>query len=106
MRPFDYIAADSIAEALSLLAEYSPDALPIAGGTDLLVRMKRNEVVPKVLVDIAGVPELHGIELTEDGLRIGSMVTHAEIISSPLIRQNAPVVAAASASVGASQTRN
>jgi len=106
LRPFDYVAAHSIDEALNLLGRYSPDALPIAGGTDLLVRMKRNQIFPRVLVDIASIGELHGIELTEQGLRIGSMVTHAEIITSPLIRQYAPVVAAASASVGAPQTRN
>lgn len=105
MKPFDYKAARSITEALSLLAECSPDALPIAGGTDLLVRMKRNQVGPKVLVDIAGVPELHGIELTEEGLRIGSMVTHSEIMASPLVRQYAPALAAASGSIGAPQTR-
>ncbi len=106
MKPFDYMAAHSITEALSLLAENSPDALPIAGGTDLLVRMKRNLVIPRMLVDIAGVPEFQRIELTEKGLRIGSMVTHAEIMASPLVRQYAPVLAAASASIGATQTRN
>lgn len=106
MKPFDYFEAHSLGEALGLLGRYAPDALPIAGGTDLLVRMKRSQVFPKVLVDIAGIPELHGIDLTDKGLRIGSMVTHAEIISSPLVRQHAPVVASASASVGAPQTRN
>ncbi|MEW6664716.1 MAG: xanthine dehydrogenase family protein subunit M [Thermodesulfobacteriota bacterium] len=106
MKPFDYFVAHSLDEALGLLGRYSPDALPIAGGTDLLVRMKRNQVSPRVLVDIAGIPELHGIEVTEQGLHIGSMVTHAEIVSSPLIRQHAPVLADASASVGAPQTRN
>jgi carbon-monoxide dehydrogenase medium subunit len=106
VKSFDYFEAHSLAEALGLLGRYAPDALPIAGGTDLLVRMKRSQVFPKVLVDIAGIPELHGIDLTDKGLRIGSMVTHAEIISSPLVRQHAPVVAAACASVGAPQTRN
>jgi len=106
LKPFDYVAAHSATEALNLLSENSPDALPIAGGTDLLVRMKQNLVTPKVLVDIAGIPEFHGIELTEKGLRIGSMVTHAEIMASPLIQQHAPVVAAASASIGAPQVRN
>jgi len=91
---------------MSLLAENRLDTFPIAGGTDLLVRIKQNMCDPKLLVDIAGVPEFRGIELTEHGLRIGSMVTHSEIISSPLVRQHTPVLAVASASIGAPQTRN
>ena len=106
MRPFAYIAAHSIAEAVALLSENSPNALPIAGGTYLLVRMKQGLATPKMLVDIAGIPEFRGIALTEKGLRIGAMTTHAEIAASPLIRQHAPAVAASSASVGAIQTRN
>ena len=105
MKPFDYVAAHSLKEAISLLAQNSPEARPIAGGTDLLVRMKRNLVHPRLLVDLAGVAEFRGIELNEKGLRIGSMVTHAEIMHSPLVRQYAPALAAASASVGAPQTR-
>jgi carbon-monoxide dehydrogenase medium subunit len=106
LKAFEYAAANSVDEALNLLARFSPDGMVIAGGTDLLVRMKRNQVLPKVLVDIAGIPEFHGIELTGEGLRIGSMVTHAEIVASPLINQHAPVLAASSASIGAPQTRS
>jgi CO/xanthine dehydrogenase FAD-binding subunit len=105
LKPFDYVAAHSLKEAISLLAQNSPEARPIAGGTDLLVRMKRNLVHPRLLVDLAGVAEFRGIELNEKGLRIGSMVTHAEIMNSPLVRQYGPALAAASASVGAPQTR-
>jgi carbon-monoxide dehydrogenase medium subunit len=106
LKPFAYAAPQSIEEAVALLADHSPEAKPIAGGTDLLVRLKRNELAPKMLVDLAGIEALRGIELTGSGLRIGSMVTHAEIASSPLVREHAPAVAAASASVGAVQTRN
>ena len=106
MKPFAYVAAHSIPEAVALLSENSPNALPIAGGTYLLVRLKQNLATPKTLVDIAGIPELQGIALNEKGLRIGAMTTHTEIVASPLVRQYAPAVAASSASVGAIQTRN
>lgn len=106
MRPFSYAAPTSVKEAVSLLAEHGRDAKPLAGGTDLLVRIKRNLLAPKLLVDLAGIPELRGIEITEQGLRIGSMATHTEIASSPLVQAQAPAVAAASAAVGAIQTRN
>jgi CO/xanthine dehydrogenase FAD-binding subunit len=106
LKPFAYVAAHSIPEAVALLSENSPNALPIAGGTYLLVRLKQNLATPKTLVDIAGIPELQGIALNEKGLRIGAMTTHTEIVASPLVRQYAPAVAASSASVGAIQTRN
>jgi len=106
LKHFEYFSAHSAEEAVALLQKYSPDALPIAGGTELLVRMKQNLIHPKVLVDITHVPEFQGIALTEGGLRIGSLVTHAEVAASPLVRQFAPAVAAASGSVGAVQTRN
>lgn len=106
MRSFSYAAPESVEEAVALLAEHGLNAKPLAGGTDLLVRIKRGLLAPKLLVDLAGIPELRGIELTEQGLRIGSMATHTEVASSPLVRAQAPAVAAASAAVGAVQTRN
>jgi carbon-monoxide dehydrogenase medium subunit len=106
VKSFSYAAPPSVEEAVALLADAMPGAKPLAGGTDLLVRMKRNLLAPKLLVDLAGIPELLGIERTEQGLRIGSMVSHAEIAASPLVNKHAPAVAAASAAVGSVQTRN
>ncbi len=106
MKSFDYAVVRSVPEALAMLGQLGPHALPIAGGTDLLVRLKQGAVGPRLLVDIAGIPELQGIALTDEGLRIGSLVTHAEVAASPLVRQHAPAVAAAAAAVGAPQTRN
>jgi CO/xanthine dehydrogenase FAD-binding subunit len=106
LRSFSYAAPQSVGEAVALLAENGRDAKALAGGTDLLVRIKRNLLAPKLLVDLAGIQELRGIEVTEQGLRIGSMVAHAQIASSPLIRNQAPAVAEASAAVGSVQTRN
>lgn len=106
MRTFSYVVAHSVEGAVESLVEYGSDAVPVAGGTDLLVRIKRGFDAPKTVVDLAGIRDLRGIELTEEGLRIGSLTTHAEIAKSSLVRQRAPAVAEASASVGAPQTRN
>lgn len=106
MRSFSYVAPQSVEEAVALLAEHGRDAKALAGGTDLLVRIKRNLLAPRLLVDLAGIQELHGVEVTEQGLRIGSMATHTQIASSPVIRKQAPAVAEASAAVGSVQTRN
>jgi carbon-monoxide dehydrogenase medium subunit len=106
VRSFSYAAPTTVEEAVALLAANIPSAKALAGGTDLLVRIKRNLLAPTLLVDLAAIPELSGIELTEQGLRIGGMVTHAEVAASPLVRKHAPAVAAASAAVGSAQTRN
>jgi carbon-monoxide dehydrogenase medium subunit len=106
VKHFEYVVAESIPEAVSLLAQYAPDGQLIAGGTDLVVRLKQNLIHPKVLVDIAGIPALKGIELQNQGLRIGALTTHSEIAASSLVWQYAPALATASASVGAIQTRN
>ena len=106
MKPFEYTAPTTMAQALALLAEHGPEARPLAGGTDLLVELKDLPDVPKVLVDVSKIPELQGIALTERGLRIGSAVTHTEIMASPLIREHVPALIDAAHTVGAVQTRN
>jgi len=105
MKPFTYQKARSTEEAIMFLGEHG-DVLPIAGGTDLIVQMKRGLITPKVLVDIAGIEKLHGIRKDDQGLHIGSMVTHAEIAASTIVQQSIPAVSVAAASVGAPQTRN
>jgi CO/xanthine dehydrogenase FAD-binding subunit len=106
LKHFEYAAPGSLQEAIALLSESGPDALPIAGGTYLLERMKQHLLHPKLLVDVAKLPELHGIDLLAQGLRIGAMVTHTEITSSPLIRKHALIIAQASSTVGGIQIQN
>jgi carbon-monoxide dehydrogenase medium subunit len=106
VRPFGYIAAKTAAEAVALLAEHGAAARVLAGGTDLLADLKSAGEVPGVLVDISRIAELRGIALTADGLRIGALVTHAEIMESPVIRSSLPALAEAAHSIGAVQTRN
>jgi carbon-monoxide dehydrogenase medium subunit len=106
LKPFDYVAADSVEKAVEILTDNSPSARPVAGATDVLNDIRRGLIAPKLLVDISGVAELQGIEIIDRGLRIGSLVTHSEIIKSPLIKEHAPALADASLTVGAVQTRN
>ena len=94
----------SVEEALLLLEE-NPSALPIAGGTDVMVACKRGER-PETLVDLWGLPELQGISEEGDALSIGPLTTHAELAGSPLLRENAPMLAEAATAVGSVQIRN
>lgn len=106
MKAFDLVIAKDAAQALALLAEHGPSARVLAGGTDLLVELKSASRVPRVVVDISRAADLKGIEVTDQGLRIGAMVTHTEIMRSALIRDLFPALADAAHSVGAVQTRN
>lgn len=101
-----YRRADSAAHAVRLLAE-NPFALPIAGGTDVLVRLREGRQGFAHLVDIHGLPELAVIESLEDGwLAVGSGATFSQVMDSPLVRAHAPVLAEGASWVAGPQIRN
>jgi CO/xanthine dehydrogenase FAD-binding subunit len=108
MRAFDFYAAKDSSEAVALLAQHGPAVKVIAGGTDLLADLKFASAshAPRVVVDISRADDLRGIETTEQGLRIGALVTHTEIMRSPVIRDLFPALVDAAHTIGAVQTRN
>ncbi len=96
----------SIEETLGLLEKCGPRAVVIAGGTDLVVELKDKLKSPKALIDIGRIPEISGIKETEDGdVWIGALSTHAEIASSTVVKEAAPLLADACAMVGSPQIR-
>jgi CO/xanthine dehydrogenase FAD-binding subunit len=81
-------------------------ARPVAGGTDLVVGARQGkEPLPESLVAIHRVEALRGIEPTGQGLRLGALVTHAEIAADPTIHAHFTALADASAIVGSHATR-
>lgn len=106
MKNFAYECPETIDQAIALLADNAPDARPMAGGTDMLVELKHTFDVPKLVVDLRKIEDLHGIELTQDGLRIGAMASHTEIMVSDLVAEHMPAAIDAAWSIGAIQTRN
>jgi len=106
MRPFEYAAPASTQEAVALLAEHGERARVLGGGTDLIVDLKHKPGSVAMLVDVTAIPELLGIEETDEGLRIGAMVKYGEIMESPICNELTPEIVAASHTVGAVQTRN
>jgi CO/xanthine dehydrogenase FAD-binding subunit len=100
-----YLIAGSIDEALHHLARWSGQARIIAGGTDLALQLKRGEHQADCLVDISRIDALRRIEAINGAIHLGAAVTHAELSSSPLIQQAAPVLAQAAAEVGSPEIR-
>lgn len=108
MKAFELFAAEDADHAVAILAKHAPTAKVkvIAGGTDLLADWKFSPHGPDVVVDISRADELKNIAVNEQGLVIGSMVTHSQIMKSPVIRQMFPALVHAAHTIGAVQTRN
>lgn len=85
---FEHHAVTSIPEALDLLVRYAEKAEVYAGGTDLLVAMKKREKMPEHLIDLKGITEMRGIHLDDQkGIRIGSLTTLAELEGSIVVKE-------------------
>lgn len=106
MKPFGYVAARDAQHAVALLAEHGAAAKILAGGTDLLVELKHAAHNPEVIVDISRLDELKNIAIADDGLHIGALATHGDIMQSTVIRDMFPALVEAAHSIGAVQTRN
>ena len=106
MKAFGFELAKDLAHAVALLGEHGAAAKILAGGTDLLADLKFSGHSPGVVIDISRLDELKDIAIADDGLHIGALVTHTEIMRSPVIRDMFPALVEAAHTIGAMQTRN
>jgi carbon-monoxide dehydrogenase medium subunit len=104
---FAYRPASSLGEACRLLAELGSGAKVLAGGTDLLVKMKQRRLTPSYLVDLKGIPGLDYIHYVEgEGLRIGALATIESVKRSPVVRKRYPLLHQAAAYMATVAIRN
>lgn len=103
---FDYVRPSTVEDAARALAEAGGDGKVIAGGQSLLPVLRLRLAAPTVLVDLAGIDGLRGVAEDVDHLVIGAMTTHDEVVRDPLVRQYAPLVAEATATVADRQVRH
>ncbi|MGH7305762.1 MAG: FAD binding domain-containing protein [Candidatus Rokuibacteriota bacterium] len=93
MNAFEYAVPRTLDEALAVLREHGDEARVIAGGTALVTMMRQRLVRPSYLVSLGEIPGLGRIEVANGGLRLGALVTHREVETSPLVRERIPVLA-------------
>ena len=107
MRPFAYERPTHLDGAIALLAEHGPEARLLAGGTDLIIRLRDGTIQPRLVVDVKGIAELDGeIREVDGGLRIGAMTVMTDLAADARIRRDHQALAEAAAVVGAVQIRN
>lgn len=105
--PFQYFAATSTDEALTLLTEHGYDAKLLAGGQSLIPTMNFRLAQPAVLIDLNNIPDLAYVQPTADGgLRIGAMTRQRVLEKSDLIAQRAPLLHATMPYIAHLQIRN
>lgn len=104
---FEYFAPNTIEEVCSLVFKYKKRAKVIAGGTDLIVQMKKEEVSPQFLVNLKSIPNLNYITWGEnEGLRIGALTTLHALEGSSIIREKFGIIAQAAHKMATLQVRN
>jgi carbon-monoxide dehydrogenase medium subunit len=102
---FDYARANTLDEALNLLAQ-NEDAKILAGGHSLIPAMKLRLTQPSLLVDIARIKDLSYIREEDGQIRIGAATTHYQIESSDLLKQICPLLPDCASHIGDVQVRN
>jgi len=103
---FDYYKASSINEALALKRKYSERSAFLAGGTDLMIKIRMKRFAPLTLINIKDINELQGIQNTDEYIRIGPLVTLSEIAKSDLLKNEIPILPETALMMASPQVRN
>jgi carbon-monoxide dehydrogenase medium subunit len=103
---FLYRRPESLEEALALLGENAGSAQVLAGGQSLMPTLNMRLSSPGMLVDINRIASLRGISETAGGIRIGALVRHYEVLESPLIAREVPLLSDAMTNVAHMAVRN
>lgn len=105
-RAFSYARPTTVVEALETFATSGADASYIAGGQSLVPALALRLQAPELLIDIAHIDSLRGVELQGDWLRIGALTRHCETLTDPLIARHAPLLREAAPFVAHPAIRN
>jgi aerobic carbon-monoxide dehydrogenase medium subunit len=103
---FDYIAPQSLDEAVRALAAHGEEAKLLAGGHSLLPLLKLRLVSPKLLIDLTRISGLSSISQEDDKIVVGALATHYQIESSKLLKTKCPLLCQTASAIGDVQVRN
>ena len=106
MQDFQFYTPDSIEEALDFLSEKTSTCKTIAGGTDLIPSLRKEEIRPTHVMNILEIKELKGIQEEKERIRIGPTATFTEIMNHPIIKGSLPLLGEAASWVGGPTIRN
>ncbi|ADU50667.1 molybdopterin dehydrogenase FAD-binding protein [Thermaerobacter marianensis DSM 12885] len=103
---FTYHRPQTLEEVFELLGRHGDQAKLLAGGHSLLPAMKLRLAQPQVLIDLGRVRELAGVSVEPDGaLRLGALTTHHQVMTDPVVRRHAPLLAEVAGVIGDMQVR-
>ena len=105
-RAFSYARPSTVREALETFANSGEDASYVAGGQSLVPALALRLQAPQLLIDIAHIEALRGVELQGNWLRIGALTRHCEVLTDPLIARHAPLYHVAAPHVAHPAIRN
>jgi CO/xanthine dehydrogenase FAD-binding subunit len=105
-RDYQLVAPGSLAAAVSLLSERPGEWLPIAGGTDVMVLYAAGKLAARKLVSIWNLPELRGVEVLADEIRIGAGCTYTELREHEIVAREFPLLARAASWTGGIANQN
>ena len=103
---FDLRAAANLIDALETLAREPGQWRPFAGGTDLMVLLEAGKLPAGRYLSLWGVPELRGIEITDDEIVLGALTTYADVMGSEALQAECPLMCRAAAETGGVATQN
>ena len=96
----------SLAEALALLSNEPDVWKPFAGGTDLMVLFEAGKLLHKRFFSIWGLPELRGIEVAPDHIKLGALTTYTEVQGNEILQQEFPMLCQAASETGGLAIQN
>ncbi|HVO70278.1 MAG TPA: xanthine dehydrogenase family protein subunit M [Aggregatilineaceae bacterium] len=102
---FDLHAPGTWDEAVALMCEYGPDAVPLAGGTDLMIRLERQQIAPRHVVSLAQIPHWNALAVSGD-LTLGAGTTYRQLEKTPVLYGKHRALVEAARQVGGVQVRN
>lgn len=103
---FELHRASSQSNAIEMFSKLGPATRYIAGGTDLMIQLTRKRRSASHVIDISGIKALRGLEVRENKLIVGALVTHKELDLHPEVQKSFPAIRLAAQVVGGHQIRN